>query len=173
MTYCKCGNSYPTKRRDNYYSLTCVECKVKPVEFTKITFSVCKCGMILCNKPKTFIHCSAYEYTKVAFCKVCNIRIPSHKGYCSRKCLKYSLRAREKKRVRDCTPKWANKYRIAKFHLGKNGNHVDHIIPINHPSVCGLNVLCNLQYLSPTENEFKSNKFDFTYENKSWKLDLL
>lgn len=39
------------------------------------------------------------------------------------------------------------------------GMHVDHIVPINHPDVCGLHRLCNLQLLTPADNMAKGNKF--------------
>lgn len=39
------------------------------------------------------------------------------------------------------------------------GHEVDHEIPINHPLVCGLHCLANLQYLSTGENREKSNKW--------------
>lgn len=49
---------------------------------------------------------------------------------------------------------------------------MDHIIPLNAgDSVSGLNVPWNTQILSWSENAVKSNKFDWSYENDSWKKD--
>ena len=46
-------------------------------------------------------------------------------------------------------------YREAKY----LGWHIDHIIPLKHPRVCGLHVENNLQALSPEENMRKGNRW--------------
>jgi len=67
-----------------------------------------------------------------------------------------------KRSVRQAMPLWADKeaisciYEEAKYLQW----HVDHIIPLNHPLVCGLHVETNLQSLSPQENMLKSNRFE-------------
>jgi hypothetical protein len=48
---------------------------------------------------------------------------------------------------------------------------MDHIIPLKHPKVSGLNVPQNIQLITKEENDLKDNKFDGSYENNSWKKD--
>jgi hypothetical protein len=61
----------------------------------------------------------------------------------------------------NATPKWVDRNVLMEIY--KNcppGYHVDHIIPLNHPDVCGLHVPWNLQYLTAEENVKKNNKCD-------------
>lgn len=57
------------------------------------------------------------------------------------------------------TPPWANLAIIKLIYDCAEGDHVDHIIPLQGELVCGLHVENNLQYLSLKENLSKSNKF--------------
>ena len=80
-------------------------------------------------------------------------------------------RAARKKRIRRAMPLWLSpdqKDEIRLFYqnafaakqaLGVS-YHVDHIVPIIHPLVCGLHVPWNLQLLTAAENIEKSNRFD-------------
>ena len=70
-------------------------------------------------------------------------------------------------RVRQATPPWADTAAILAVYeqrliLSQSTGvlyHVDHIIPLHHPLVCGLHVEYNLQIITAEENLRKSNKF--------------
>ncbi len=72
-----------------------------------------------------------------------------------------------RRRTMTVTPGWANKESISAFYkeakrLEKETgvkHHVDHIVPINSPLVCGLHVESNLQVLPARENVLKRNLY--------------
>lgn len=74
---------------------------------------------------------------------------------------------RRKKRDKSMSP-WADKKAIRAIYIkarqltAETGikHEVDHIVPSNHPLVCGLHVEANLQILTEFENIGKSNKFE-------------
>lgn len=63
--------------------------------------------------------------------------------------------------VKRATPPWADKQKINKIYerAARQGKVVDHIIPLNHPKVCGLHVPNNLRAALPLKNLTKGNKF--------------
>lgn len=63
---------------------------------------------------------------------------------------------------KQATPGWVDQAALLAIYeqAALSGKHVDHIIPLQHPDVCGLHVPWNLQLLTPTENMSKSNKFE-------------
>jgi hypothetical protein len=72
------------------------------------------------------------------------------------------------------TPDWVSRHQlraineIAIARTVQTGiQHVcDHIVPITHPDVCGLNVPWNLQVITRAQNAAKSNTWN------PWQLDL-
>ena len=109
-----------------------------------------------------------YRYYDGNICKICDTTIKRVKKYDCLRCHKdvtkrflKPLRRLYKLSKRQAMPLWADReaisciYQEAKYLQW----HVDHIIPLNHPLVCGLHVEGNLQSLPPEENLRKSNSF--------------
>ena len=66
-----------------------------------------------------------------------------------------------KARILKATPIWVDMEQLQKFYEERpDGHHVDHVIPLVHPLVCGLHVAENLQYLPASENMSKQNKWE-------------
>lgn len=68
--------------------------------------------------------------------------------------------------TKKATPAWARPEKISEFYLTADALsmhtgdmwHVDHIVPLNSPLVCGLHCEHNLQILPASENLSKSNR---------------
>jgi hypothetical protein len=70
--------------------------------------------------------------------------------------------ARRRARKLEATPIWACKEAIDVIYAlaQSQKKHVDHIIPLKSPLVCGLHVHNNMQLLPPAENMSKGNRYD-------------
>jgi hypothetical protein len=75
---------------------------------------------------------------------------------------------RRQKRIVQATPPWVDHDEIYKFYWQAKTKtevfgfkfHVDHIVPLQNPLVCGLHVSHNLQVIPAEDNLRKSNRFD-------------
>lgn len=100
-----------------------------------------------------------------------------NKGYLTEKASEWARNNRDRKNVhktkrrclvQNACPNWSESDKIKKVYekakwlesLTGIKYHVDHIIPINNPNVCGLHVWNNLQILSSDLNFSKNNKFE-------------
>lgn len=89
----------------------------------------------------------------------CNARSLEH--YQENKTLYTEKSAKRRAAKLQATPVWADKAKIKQVYLDcPAGFHVDHIIPLNNPLVCGLHVHNNLQCIPAKDNLEKSNKFN-------------
>lgn len=72
-----------------------------------------------------------------------------------------AIAAARRFRKNGATPKWADKELIRDMYIEAKYQqlHVDHIVPLKSPFVCGLHVEANLQLCDPVVNIKKKNKF--------------
>lgn len=74
-----------------------------------------------------------------------------------------AIRAKNRAQKLQATPAWLteeHKAQIEQLYANRpEGCHVDHIIPLQGKSVCGLHVLWNLRFLPARENIRKGNRF--------------
>ncbi len=95
-----------------------------------------------------------------AQCKTCTTNC-WNEWYASNKHIHIARVAEYRARLTLAMPNWANKDKIVGIYsLRKQGEHVDHIIPLCNDCVCGLHVHNNLRCVSSTVNLEKNNKFN-------------
>jgi 5-methylcytosine-specific restriction endonuclease McrA len=86
--------------------------------------------------------------------------------------LRRAVDARRKATKRQATPSWVDHAAITAIYqrsidVERSSGirmHVDHIVPLKHPLVCGLHVPWNLQVIPGALNESKRNKWPFRVE---------
>jgi len=189
---CKiCNKSFPTNnKRQVFCSTRCradsINLKNKKLRQSKPKkMTICPSCLVEFNSHNKQIYCSPK-------CKPSKIKLPrfykkvcTHCGneyetryknsnYCKPSHRPSAIKSRnELKRIKKFKQPISKFFReeINKFYDNKPaGFEVDHIIPRNHPLVCGLHVPANLQYLSREDNNKKNGHWDGTIENESWKL---
>ena len=176
-----CGKSVEAKRSDKRF---CSQyCSVKARTNPKT--SNCKvCGIEIGAR---FTYCEDHKPPKKSYkkyikkepreveCAHCGtlFMAKSHKAkYCKQTCSPAHRAAKKarKRHIRQARLKVESWAVIGEFMDNRpEGAELDHIIPLNHPDICGLHNTWNFQWLSKDENNDKSNKFDGTLENNTWK----
>lgn len=191
---CKtCNTEYLAKtNRSLYCSANCKkvsyrESKRVVVEKTCVvcssTFSTSNdtkkyCG-IKCSRKKHSADRRKRIYTKLKHkkdCITCSTPFESKRKdavYCKKTCQPSHkegkrLRKRATRRAKLPVESWKDISDYIKTRPSEDFD-LDHIIPLNHPTVCGLHNTWNFQWITKEDNCTKSNVFDGTRENDSWK----
>jgi len=139
---CKRGTSNPPRYADG----RCKECKRKKNRRQHL------------KDPAKHRHRSAifYAANSEKYRGLARLQRQTRRGELNAYCAK-----RRAKKLR-ATPIWANNEKVRELYLiaKQKGQHVDHIIPLNNPSVMRAALGSQLQLLSPNENLKKSNHFN-------------
>ena len=105
-----------------------------------------------------------YAENKESITEEMRTRYANNPALRKRKLIDYYNR---EKRTKRATPSWITKKDLLPFYLEAQKkteetgvpHHVDHIVPLKHKRVCGLNVPANLRVITAEENLKKSNKW--------------
>lgn len=167
---CKtCNKEFPSTKSGKYCSgecktlKPCKRCNINKVTYPKRVCEPCKKAK---KEPVSYdkkcLTCGSEFSTVYNYKKYCK---PSHSPvYIEGR----ALRKRTTRKAKLSVESWNDISRF-KDDRPSNDHHMDHIIPLSHPDVCGLHNTWNFQWLKSEDNCFKSNKFDGTVENDSWK----
>lgn len=80
--------------------------------------------------------------------------------YYNNKDMYVAASAKRRAALINAIPPWADLEKIKEIYKNcPEGYQVDHIYPLQNPTICGLHVENNLQYLTEAENKSKSNKY--------------
>lgn len=125
----------------------------------------------LCNKEEKSLYDKEYYlknrdkkllYTRMyRLANTKNVSLAIRNHYLNNKAVYNAYSAKRRAAKLQATPQWANQEAIKLIYATvPKGYHVDHIIPLQNPLVCGLHCEFNLQHLSAHDNLSKGNKYE-------------